>query len=75
MAKKKITQERRRLAALRSQVNRDLEESYALVSKLSDLLTRTANALKGKPNPLGSMHSWHDLPEVAARLRRKAEKK
>lgn len=36
---------------------------------LADLLTRTANALKGTPPPLTS-HSWHDLPEVADRMRR-----
>lgn len=36
-----------------------------LRSKLSDLLTRTANVLKGEPGPLSS-HSWHDLPESAA---------
>lgn len=40
------------------------EISDALRIKLSDLLTRTANVLKGEPGPL-SRHSWHDLPESA----------
>ena len=35
---------------------------------MSDLLHRTANALKGDPGP-HTLHSWHDLPEVAADLR------
>lgn len=41
------------------------DECDALRMRLSDLLTRTANALKGEPKPLHS-HSWHDLPEIAA---------
>lgn len=43
------------------------EEDRALCDKLSDILTRTANVLKGEPKPL-HLHSWHDLPEVARRL-------
>ena len=43
------------------------EEDRALCDKLSDILTRTANVLKGGPKPL-HRHSWHDLPEVARRL-------
>jgi hypothetical protein len=35
---------------------------------MADLLTRTANALKGEPGPL-MMHDWSDLPEVAAKAR------
>jgi len=34
---------------------------------MADILRRTANALKGEPAPL-SDHSWHGLPEVAAKL-------
>lgn len=41
---------------------REIAECDALRSKLADILTRTANALKGEPGPLQS-HSWHDLPE------------
>ena len=44
------------------------EESARLRESMADLLTRTANALKGKPKPL-CQHSWHDLPEVAGKLR------
>lgn len=32
--------------------------------RMADILTRTANVLKGDPTPLSS-HSWHDLPESA----------
>jgi hypothetical protein len=35
--------------------------------RMDDLLTRTANALKGEPPPL-TLHDWSDLPEVAARV-------
>lgn len=43
------------------------EEERALCDKLADILTRTANVLKGEPKPL-NRHSWHDLPNVAQRL-------
>ena len=49
------------------------EEDRALCDKLSDILTRTANVLKGEPKPL-HRHSWHDLPEVARRLVAATEK-
>ena len=44
-----------------------VEEYSALCDKLADILTRTANVLKGDPKPL-HRHSWHDLPDVAQRL-------
>lgn len=43
------------------------EEDRALCNKLADILTRTANVLKGDPRPL-NRHGWHDLPEVAQKL-------
>ena len=43
-----------------------------LAAKLGDLLRATADALKGPPPPLG-LHSTHDLPEVAAEMRRRDE--
>jgi uncharacterized protein YuzB (UPF0349 family) len=46
----------------------DIEELTAQRDKLADILTRTANALKGEPAEL-SLHSWHDLPEVAQQLK------
>lgn len=52
------------LEALRA----DLEEEEALRNRLSDLLTRTAAALKGPPPP-DVLHDWSDLPSVAAELR------
>lgn len=42
------------------------EEEVALRERLADILIRTANAIKGEPEPLTS-HSWHDLPEAHAR--------
>lgn len=42
-------------------------EDRALCDKLADILTRTANVLKGEPKPL-HRHGWHDLPDVAQRL-------
>lgn len=39
----------------------------ALNEQLADILTRTANALRGKP-PEGHLHSWHDLPERVMQL-------
>ena len=44
------------------------DEYEQLNGRLGDLLARTADALKGEPE-LDSLHSWHDLPEVAAALR------
>lgn len=44
------------------------ESATALRDRMADLLTRTANALKGDPSqigPHGGMHDWSDLPEVA----------
>ena len=46
----------------------EIEELTAQRDKLADILTRTANALKGQPAEL-SEHSWHDLPEVAQKLK------
>lgn len=40
----------------------------ATLDRMADLLTRTANVLKGEPGPL-MMHDWSDLPEVAAKAR------
>ncbi len=45
----------------------NLEEEEQLRTRLTELLTGTANALKGKPKPL-HLHDWSDLPKVAAEL-------
>ncbi|MGP9528163.1 hypothetical protein [Glutamicibacter sp. AOP5-A2-18] len=42
------------------------EELHEINTRLARILTDTANALKGEPEPLTS-HSWHDLAEVAKR--------
>lgn len=52
--------------------NAELEEAQntdKLLNRLSDILERTANALKGPPGEL-KIHSWHDLPEVAEQLKK-----
>lgn len=46
----------------------ELADADALRDKLAAILTRTADALKGPPAEL-SLHSWHDLPDVAQELR------
>jgi hypothetical protein len=40
-------------------------DDAATMERMADLLTRTANALRGDPGPLRRW-SWHDLPERAA---------
>lgn len=42
------------------------EELHEINTRLARILTDTANALKGEPEP-HVMHSWHDLAEVAKR--------
>ena len=42
-------------------------ELHTLTVRLSDLLSRTANALKGEP--VDCLHSLSDLPEVAGKLK------
>jgi hypothetical protein len=55
---------RRTIAELRAEV----KEDERLRSRLSSILTHTANALKGPPATLTS-HDWSDLPKVAAAMR------
>ena len=43
-------------------------EGEDLRERLSDILTRSVNAIRGEPEPL-SLHSWHDLPELIEALR------
>lgn len=50
----------------------DAAAAETLAGRLGDLLRATADALKGPPPPLGT-HSTHDLPEVAAEMRRRDE--
>lgn len=47
------------------------QETTLLRERMADLLTRTANALKGEPvdgNGVRFMHDWSDLPQVAAQV-------
>ena len=45
----------------------ELEEDDGARTRMRNILVRTANALKGDPGPV-RMHSWHDLPKIAARF-------
>ena len=45
----------------------EINENDALRDRLSELLTGTANALKGNPGE-DRLHDWSDLPKVAADL-------
>ena len=49
-------------ARLRAEANDD----DALRERMADILTRTAAALKGEPEPL-TLHDWSGLPEIAER--------
>lgn len=55
-------------AAELRRLHAELAEPDALREKMSDILRRTAIALKGEPGEM-TLHSWHDLPEVAMTLR------
>lgn len=51
----------------------EVDEADARAGRFAELLRATADALKGPPQPL-ALHSWHDLPEVAAALRAEVER-
>lgn len=44
----------------------ELAEERTLRERLADICTRTARALRGPP-PDGTLWSWHDLPDLAAK--------
>lgn len=48
-------------------LDKEIEELDALREKMSSILIRTTNILKGTPDEL-SRHSWVDLPEVAKNI-------
>ena len=56
-----------RLSDELSEASREEELNAALLLKLSDLLARTANEIKGQPPEL-TQWSHHDLPEMAKEL-------
>lgn len=59
------------LRALRQEVERLRETNHEtdwLNGRMAQLLTSTANALKGEPDEL-CLHDWSDLPVVTQRLR------
>jgi hypothetical protein len=47
----------------------DADELERVNARMSTLLSQVAMALKGPEAPL-TLHSWHDLPELAAALKR-----
>lgn len=49
------------------------EDADATIVRLGELLDGVARALRGDPPPLTSW-SYHDLPERAAEMRRRAER-
>lgn len=55
-----------------AELQAELEEDYELRERLGGILTSTANALKGQPDPL-MLHSWHDLAEWASSARAAAD--
>jgi hypothetical protein len=56
-----------------NRLERELAETDKLNAIMADILTATANAIKGKPEILRS-HSWHDLAEKVAEARKDAER-
>lgn len=46
----------------------DAPDRDALMNRMIKLLTDTANAIKGDPDPL-AMHDWSDLPRVSTAMR------
>jgi hypothetical protein len=55
-----------------AEAKQDLAEEQATRERLAKLLKRTASVLKGEPDEL-TLHSWHDLPEIAESLQRELE--
>ena len=52
--------------------NNDNIDNERLIEMMSDILTRTANALHGGA-PENGLHSWHNLPELVERLRKERD--
>lgn len=59
-----LLEAKERIAALETEVHDD----DRLRTSMAGLLTDTANALKGQPEPR-RRHSWHDLPDWAGKSR------
>ncbi len=53
------------------ELEEDVADEAGVREKMHVILTKTVNALKGKPKSL-TAHSWHDLPEIAEKMRRTA---
>ena len=73
-APKKRVRRRTSALALIHALRMDLKEETALRERLGDLLRQVARALKGPPPP-GTLWSFHDLPELAAKAARAAKRR
>lgn len=60
----------KRLREENERLRDEYREETECGNKIRSIIGHTANALKGRPAPL-TQHSWHDLPQVAAKLRAK----
>ena len=59
-----------RLTEKLAELEQEAAEEDALRERLSELLTKSVNAIRGEPAEL-SLHSWHDLPELCNGLMEK----
>ena len=69
---KKLQAERDGLLARVAELELESNTDFSLIIKMSDLLASVAFSLKGKPDER-TMHSVHDLPDIALRLREAAQ--
>lgn len=65
---RRIEAGRREATAEIERLKAELDEVHAANDRLGGILRRTAVALKG-PEPETGLHSWHDLPELAAQMK------
>lgn len=56
-----------------AELKQENEENFALITKQSNLLTATVNALRGDP-PDDVLWSHHDIPDLAKELRERIER-
>jgi len=49
----------------------EIDDYYKTMQRMKEILTKTANALKGEPEPLRS-HDWSDLHVVADKVKKRA---
>ena len=62
----------RAFSALWAASQNEIKECDEREARLSTLLTKTANALRGEPEPL-KLHGWADLPERALKMKQERD--